>query len=307
VRLRRNSWKLSLKNVGFAPHFSEKKLNTIISPYRCNVKLTRRETQMGPRWAVDDLWLEETLDLGTLLEVPGDELSGFLQLMLTDEPANGSLLAPIDADQEVWASGVTYQRSREARREESGMGDVYDRVYTAARPELFFKASGWRVVGHQQPVRIRADSRWNVPEPELTLVINRFGEIVGYTAGNDLSSRSIEGENPLYLPQAKIYDASCAIGPAIYLLDPESMDDLPIELTITRAGQTVFQGSTRTSKMNRKLNELVTYLFRELKFPRGVFLMTGTGIVPPEQFTLAQGDSITITVGDLTLINEIGE
>ena len=174
------------------------------------------------------------------------------------------------------------------------------------RPELFFKAPGWRVVGHQQPVRIRADSRWNVPEPELALVINRFGEIIGYTAGNDLSSRSIEGENPLYLPQAKIYDASCALGPAIHLLDADSMRDMPIELAITRANQTVFQGSTRTSKMNRKLDELVAYLFRELSFPHGVFLMTGTGIVPPEQFTLAQATPITITVGELTLINTIG-
>ena len=145
-----------------------------------------------------------------------------------------------------------------------------------------------------------------MPEPELTLVINRFGEIIGYTAGNDLSSRSIEGENPLYLPQAKIYDGSCALGPAICLLDPESMVDLPIELTITREGKPAFLGTTRTSKINRKLDELVTFLFRELNFPRGVFLMTGTGIVPPEQFTLAQGDTITITVGDLTLINEIG-
>ena len=270
------------------------------------MKLTRCVTPNGPRWAADNLWLAESLELGSLLEVPRDELASLIRLMVTDEPANNSILAPIDVDHEVWAAGVTYQRSREARREESDMGDVYDRVYAAARPELFFKAPGWRVVGHRQPARIRADSRWNVPEPELTLVINRFGEIVGYTAGNDLSSRSIEGENPLYLPQAKIYDGSCAIGPAISLLDPESMGDLPIELSITRASQIVFQGSTRTSKMNRKLDELVTYLFRELSFPRGVFLMTGTGIVPPEQFTLAQGDSITITVGDLTLTNEIG-
>jgi 2-dehydro-3-deoxy-D-arabinonate dehydratase len=270
------------------------------------MKITRHNTQNGPRWAVDGLWLAESLELGSLLEVPRDELFAFIKLMLTDESANGSLLAPIDAAHEVWASGVTYQRSREARREESDMGDVYDRVYAAQRPELFFKASGWRVVGHQQPVRIRADSRWNVPEPELTLVINRYGEIVGYTAGNDLSSRSIEGENPLYLPQAKIYNASCSLGPAIQLLDAESMVDLPIDLSITRASQTVFQGSTRTSKINRKLDELAAYLFRELSFPQGVFLMTGTGIVPPEQFTLALGDAITITVGDLTLINKIG-
>ena len=215
------------------------------------------------------------------------------------------MLAPIEASQEVWASGVTYQRSREARQAESNTGDVYDRVYAAQRPELFFKAIGWRVMGHQQPVRIRADSAWNVPEPELTLVINQHGEIVGYTAGNDMSSRSIEGENPLYLPQAKIYNASCSLGPAIQLLDVDRLNDLPIEISIERAGQVVFHGSTRTAKMNRKLEELVAYLFRELSFPQGVFLLTGTGIVPPEQFTLAHGDLVTITIGDLTLANEI--
>jgi 2-dehydro-3-deoxy-D-arabinonate dehydratase len=145
-----------------------------------------------------------------------------------------------------------------------------------------------------------------VPEPELTLVINRQGEIVGFTVGNDMSSRSIEGENPLYLPQAKVYNASCSLGPAIQLLDVDRLQDLPIEISIERAGQPVFQGRTRTSNMNRKLEELVTYLFRELSFPQGEFLLTGTGIVPPEQFTLAQGDNVTITVGDLSLENEIG-
>ncbi len=270
------------------------------------MNLTRHTTPKGPRWAADGHWLVDGFDLGSLLERPRAEIDNFLGQSLTDEPARGQLLAPIEDTQEVWASGVTYQRSREARHAESNTGDIYDRVYTAQRPELFLKAIGWRVVGHQQPVRIRPDSAWNVPEPELTLVINRQGEIVGYTAGNDMSSRSIEGENPLYLPQAKVYNASCSLGPAIQLVSMEKLDDLPIEITIERAGQVGFHGNTRTSHMNRPLEELVVYLYRELSFPHGAFLLTGTGIVPPEQFTLAQGDNVVITVGNLTLANEIG-
>ncbi|HBY07749.1 MAG TPA: fumarylacetoacetate hydrolase [Chloroflexi bacterium] len=270
------------------------------------MQLTRHQTPMGPRWAADKHWLAETFDLGSLLEIPHSEIGAFIDGQKTAEPAPGDLLAPIEAYQEVWASGVTYLRSREARQSESNTGDVYDRVYAAQRPELFFKAIGWRVMGPHQPLRIRSDSHWNVPEPELTLVINRHGEIIGYTAGNDMSSRSIEGENPLYLPQAKIYDASCSLGPAIHLLDISEMSDLPIEIAIDRAGQPIFQGKTSTANMNRKPEELVAYLFRELSFPQGAFLLTGTGIVPPDQFTLAPGDSVTIMVGDLTLVNEIG-
>jgi 2-dehydro-3-deoxy-D-arabinonate dehydratase len=270
------------------------------------MKLTRHQTQSGPRWAADAHWLADAFNLCSLLEMPRSEMNAFIERMLTPSPAQGPLLAPIEASHEVWASGVTYQRSREARQAESNTGDVYDRVYAAQRPELFFKAIGWRVVGHQQRVRCRADSDWNVPEPELTLVINQHGEIVGYTAGNDMSSRSIEGENPLYLPQAKIYNASCALGPAIQMLDTDSLHDLPIEISIERAGKLVFHGSTRTAQMNRKLDELVAYLFRELSFPQGVFLLTGTGIVPPEQFTLAHNDLVIVTVGALTLANEIG-
>jgi 2-dehydro-3-deoxy-D-arabinonate dehydratase len=270
------------------------------------LKLTRHQTQHGPRWAADDHWLAESFDLRDLLAAPRTEMGPMIARSLTAEPAQGPLLAPIEATQEVWASGVTYLRSRQARQAESNTGDVYDRVYSAQRPELFFKAVGWRVMGAGQPVRIRADSAWNVPEPELTLVINRSGEIVAYTAGNDMSSRSIEGENPLYLPQAKVYDASCALGPAIQLLEPASLHDLGVEITIERAGRPVFQGSTRTSNMNRKVEELVAYLYQELSFPQGAFLLTGTGIVPPEQFTLARGDRVIITVGELTLANEIG-
>jgi 2-dehydro-3-deoxy-D-arabinonate dehydratase len=244
--------------------------------------------------------------MGRLLELPRAEVSAFVQQHSTTEPAQGTLLAPIEALHEVWASGVTYQRSREARQAESDMGDVYSRVYTAQRPELFLKAVGWRVIAPHQPLRYRADSTWNVPEPELTLVINRQGEIVGYTAGNDMSSRSIEGENPLYLPQAKIYNASCSLGPALQILTADNLHDLPIDLSIERAGQSVFHGQTRTATMNRKLEELVAYLYRELSFPQGAFLLTGTGLVPPEQFTLAHGDTVTVTVGTLTLENPIG-
>jgi 2-dehydro-3-deoxy-D-arabinonate dehydratase len=267
--------------------------------------LARYETEHGPRWAADGCYLAESFDLRRLLAMPRVDLSEFIQHMQTTESATGSVLAPLEATQEVWAAGVTYQRSREARRAESDVGDVYDRVYAAARPELFFKSIGWRVAALQQPLRIRADSAWNVPEPELTIVINQQREIVGYTVGNDMSSRSIEGENPLYLPQAKIYDGACALGPGIQLLDVAALSDLPIAIEITRQARSVFHGETRTSQIHRPLDELVAYLYRELSFPFGAFLMTGTGIVPPNSFTLAAGDRVTITIGTLTLENDI--
>jgi 2-dehydro-3-deoxy-D-arabinonate dehydratase len=268
--------------------------------------LARHQTERGPRWAADDHFLTDLFDLRMLLALPRAGLQEFVEHVLTPEPAQGLLLAPIEATQEVWGCGVTYQRSREARRAESNVGDVYDRVYAAVRPELFFKSVGWRVMTHQQPIRIRADSAWNVPEPELTLVINRQQEIVGYTVGNDMSSRSIEGENPLYLPQAKIYDGACALGPGIQLTDAAALRDMPISISIERDNHSVFRGETRTSQMNRPLEELVAYLYRELGFPFGAFLMTGTGIVPPKDFTLAVRDRVTITIGMLTLENEVG-
>jgi 2-dehydro-3-deoxy-D-arabinonate dehydratase len=270
------------------------------------MKLTRHLTSRGPRWAADGYYLDTKADLDSLLALPVAKIPAFVKGILTGEVPQSPLLAPIDPDQEVWAGGVTYQRSREARRAESDVGDVYDRVYAAKRPELFFKSVGWRVRADQDPVRIRADSAWNVPEPELTLVINRYAEIVGYTAGNDMSSRSIEGENPLYLPQAKIYDGSCALGEAIYLVGVGNMNELPIFISIERAMNVIFQGETKTSHMNRGLEELVGYLFTELSFPQGVFLMTGTGIVPPDQFTLEQGDRIMISVGEARLTNIVG-
>ncbi len=208
------------------------------------------------------------------------------------------LLAPLDT-QEVWAAGVTYERSKVARMEESeGGGDFYDKVYAADRPELFLKATPRRVVGPGQPIRIRRDSTWDVPEPELTLVISSSGQIVGYTVGNDVSSRSIEGENPLYLPQAKVFDACCALGPVITLAGENDLDprDLTIRLSIMRGGSAVFQGETSTARMKRTPDELAAYLFRDQTFPDGVFLMTGTGIVPPDDFTLAAGDAVEITI-----------
>jgi 2-dehydro-3-deoxy-D-arabinonate dehydratase len=212
-------------------------------------------------------------------------------------------------NQEVWAAGVTYFRSRSARMAESkdaGGGDFYDRVYTAERPELFFKATASRVAGPGGNVRIRADATWSVPEPELTLLINPRGQIIGYTAGNDMSSRDIEGENPLYLPQAKVYDRSCALGPCILISSDPLPATTPIQIEIVRSGGAVFSGATTLAELKRKPADLAAYLFRENTFPFGAFLMTGTGIVPPDDFTLAVGDKIRITIDPIgTLENEV--
>ncbi|HVZ71433.1 MAG TPA: fumarylacetoacetate hydrolase family protein [Polyangia bacterium] len=207
------------------------------------------------------------------------------------------LLAPI-VSQEVWAAGVTYYKSRDARMEESKSaagGDFYARVYEADRPELFFKSTAHRVAGPGARVRLRADARWNVPEPELTLAVNAAGRIFGVTVGNDMSSRDIEGENPLYLPQAKVYDGSCALGPGILLGDPPG-PDAAIRLEIARGGRVAFAGETTLAQLKRKPAELVGWLFRDQTFPSGVFLMTGTGIVPGADFTLASGDEIRIDI-----------
>jgi 2-dehydro-3-deoxy-D-arabinonate dehydratase len=267
--------------------------------------LTRHLTPEGARWALDDRFLPAQLDLGLLLQLPRAALSGFLRAIPCPEPASGKLLPPVEPTQEVWASGVTYLRSREAREAESTVKDVYARVYEAKRPELFFKAVGRRVVGHEMPIRVRGDSAWNVPEPELTLVANARGEIVGFCVGNDVSSRDIEGENPLYLPQAKVYEGSCALGPGILLAEADMLKDLTVGLSVTRAGKLAFQGEIRTAQIKRPLEELVGYLFKELDFPAGVFLLTGTGIVPPQDFSLDSGDVVRITIGPLTLENEV--
>jgi 2-dehydro-3-deoxy-D-arabinonate dehydratase len=225
-------------------------------------------------------------------------------------PGNSlALRAPIGT-QEVWAAGVTYLRSRAARMEESksaGGGDFYDRVYNAARPELFFKANPSSVVGHQAKVAIRKDATWSVPEPELTLMVTPGGKIVGYTVGNDMSSRDIEGENPLYLPQAKVYHRSCALGPGVLISSSPLPSSNKIQVEILRSGQMTFSDSTTLASMKRSPAELVEYLYRENVFPNGCFLMTGTGIVPPDAFTLNNGDEIRITIDGIgTLTNTVG-
>lgn len=225
-----------------------------------------------------------------------------------EEPPASRLRAPIGS-QEVWAAGVTYYRSRDARMEEAeaaGGGSFYDRVYSAARPELFFKSTPHRVAGPGQDVRIRKDSQWNVPEPELTLAISPRGKIIGYTIGNDMSSRDIEGENPLYLPQAKVYDKSCALGPGILVTDSGLPPETGIRLEILRGGKPAFEGTTSLASLKRKPEELVEYLFRDQSFPFGCYLLTGTGIVPPAGFTLATHDQIRITIDGIgTLVNNV--
>jgi 2-dehydro-3-deoxy-D-arabinonate dehydratase len=218
------------------------------------------------------------------------------------------LLPPMQG-QELWASGVTYLRSKEERQEESkdaGGGDFYQRVYEAERPELFFKATRHRVVGHRGSVRIRGDSAWNVPEPELVLAINSRGEIIGYTIGNDMSSRSIEGENPLYLPQAKTYDGCAAVGPGILVTQEPFPRDALIKLAISRGGNQVYSGNVTVSQITRTFESLAGFLFRECSFPAGALLMTGTGIVPDAPFTLMSGDTIAISIDHVgTLVNQV--
>jgi 2-dehydro-3-deoxy-D-arabinonate dehydratase len=242
-----------------------------------------------------------------------DDLAEYLlELVQTSKTAEEfrptELLAPI-GHQEVWAAGVTYFRSRGARMEEAkdaGGGDFYDRVYSAERPELFFKSTASRTVGPGGKVRIRADAHWSVPEPELTLVISPNGTIVGYTIGNDMSSRDIEGENPLYLPQAKVYNGSCALGPSILVSKNTLPQSTEIMVEILRQNRVEFSGSVALTELKRDPKVLVEYLFRDNLFPSGCFLMTGTGIVPPSSFTLAGGDRIRITIEPIgTLENEV--
>ena len=243
-----------------------------------------------------------------LYDIIAASLSSWKILNTDSQSINNQLLKPIES-QEVWAAGVTYYRSRDARMEESqqaGGGDFYDRVYAADRPELFFKATASRVVGPGEKVRIRQDSAWNVPEPELTLLIASSGDIVGYTIGNDMSSRSIEGENPLYLPQAKSYDKSAALGPCIYVSPDPLPPDTVISMQIQREGSTVFEGETQVNQIKRSLESLVEYLYRECSFPHGCWLMTGTGIIPENDFTLQSGDVIRITIEPIgTLTNTV--
>ena len=240
---------------------------------------------------LDGLLAEPLARIRQIVEAPGDEL----------DPAGLELLPPA-AGQEVWAAGVTFRRSREARMEESAQKDVYASVYEAARPELFFKAPGWRVVGHGGQVGVRSDSSWDVPEPELAVLTDSRGEVVAYTCGNDMSSRSIEGENPLYLPQAKVYDRSCALGPAAVLaweLDPAGRD---MWMEIHRDGALLFRGDANLDELVRRPDEMSRVLHAALPLPAGAWLMTGTSIVPESEFTARPGDEVTITIAGLATL-----
>lgn len=248
--------------------------------------------------------------------VTSDDLEARLHAMartgapLKSELQESEILPPIGT-QEVWAAGVTYFRSRDARMEESkaaGGGDFYDRVYSAERPELFFKATPGRVVGPQGQVAIRRDASWSVPEPELVLLISPTGKILGYTIGNDMSSRDIEGENPLYLPQAKVYHRSCALGPGILISSSPLQRSTEIRMEIRRAGAIAFSGSVTLGAIKREFTSLAEYLYRDNFFPAGSFLFTGTGIVPPDSFTLAVGDEIRISIDPIgTLVNFVAQ
>jgi 2-dehydro-3-deoxy-D-arabinonate dehydratase len=254
--------------------------------------------------------VEESLDA----LVAREDLHAFLEQRIRAGKTAGSpdaakLLAPIGS-QEVWAAGVTYLRSRAARMAESkdaGGGDFYDRVYAAERPELFFKSLAHKVVGPGGAVGLRSDATWSVPEPELALLINPAGSIIGYTIGNDMSSRDIEGQNPLYLPQAKVYNRSCALGPGILITQQPLAADTRISIAIVREGVSAFAGETTLEQMKRRPQELVDYLYRDQTFPIGCFLLTGTGVVPPDSFTLKAGDTIRIEIDGIgVLVNQVG-
>ncbi|WP_114792665.1 fumarylacetoacetate hydrolase family protein [Niabella yanshanensis] len=244
--------------------------------------------------------------------VNNDSVIAHINTLIASVPGSGSalladVLAPITPKQELWACGVTYLRSKVGRQEESkdsGGSDFYAKVYEAERPEVFFKATYHRIAGDQGKVRIRKDSEWDVPEPELTLVVASSGKIIGYTIGNDMSSRSIEGENPLYLPQAKTYDGCAALGPCIYLTNEILPADLTIRLCIIRDNAVVFDEMIAIGQMKRKIDELVSFVYKECSFPAGCLIMTGTGIVPPNSFTLQEGDEIRISIREIgTLTN----
>jgi 2-dehydro-3-deoxy-D-arabinonate dehydratase len=258
---------------------------------------------------VDEKW-DKLINRDNLETYLLSKIGGYKTLPANEQSKWLSSILPPIGQQEVWAAGVTYLKSRDARMEESqnsGAASLYDRVYDAERPELFFKATPQRVAGHHQQVYIRKDSTWNVPEPELTLFINKNGNIQGYTIGNDMSSRSIEGENALYLPQAKIYEKCAGLGPCIYVTSKPIGGESVIKMVIKRDGVEAFNDSVTVSRMKRSLTELAGYLFRECDFPHGCFLMTGTCLVPSADFTLNENDVVEISIyGIGTLINTIG-
>ena len=263
--------------------------------------IVRTRGDGAPAWAarrtVDGRPQDSALPaLSGLLAMPLDEARAVVEAAQDGAPAaDGPLLPPVDR-QEVWAAGVTYLRSRDGRMEESGNASIYDLVYDADRPEVFFKATPERVVGDGDAVGIRADSGWDVPEPELGLVLNAAGEIFGYTAGNDMSSRSIEGENALYLPQAKVYTRSCALGPAILPVWEADRETFGLAVTIRRDGGVAFAATGSTADMKRSPAELADWLTRALEFPVGVVLLTGTALVPDRDFTLREGDTVEVEV-----------
>jgi 2-dehydro-3-deoxy-D-arabinonate dehydratase len=268
-----------------------------------NVKVGAREQgeSSAHLLAVENLAELLTLEKSTLLST----ITEALQSSETAEVAR--LLPPVDALTEVWAAGVTYKRSRAAREEESDQPDVYSRVYDADRPELFFKSVAWRVVGTGESIGVRSDSAINAPEPEIALVCNSFGEIVGVTICNDVSSRSIEGENPLYLPQAKVYAGSCALGPGFVPIDQiPDIYNLEISVEVKREGEVIWDGVTSTQEMHRTFEDLVKYLFLHMAFPQGVILSTGTGLVPSMSFNLSTGDEVTVGIEKIgALVNRV--
>lgn len=284
------------------------------------MKLAKIRTQNGARIVaavhpdtVQPLDLTQVGNIHSLADIlHSEDPAGLARFLLRPDAgliphAEVEFLAPID-NQEVWAAGVTYKRSQVARMEESeSAASHYDKVYSAERPELFMKGTPSRVSGPGRPVRVRADSNWSVPEPEFTLALNPSGQIVGYTIGNDMSARDIEGENPLYLPQAKVYKQCAGLGPCILLADePLDLDLTSIELTIRRAGEEVFRGDTNLGQLNRTLEDLAKWLYTESEFPAGCFLMTGTGIVPDDNFTLENEDHVAITIAGIgTLENPV--
>jgi 2-dehydro-3-deoxy-D-arabinonate dehydratase len=264
-----------------------------------SARLARGDPEAGP---AELLPVDMSIDA-----VLGGAASSFAEALLEAPPAGpippGAALLPPVESQEVWAAGVTYLRSREARAEESTEDpDVYARVYAAERPELFFNSAGWRVRGPGQPIGVRQDSSWDVPEPELALVLAADLGIAGATIGNDVSSRSIEGQNPLYLPQAKVYEGSCALGPAIVPATGGTLANLRIQMDVVRAGSTLFSGEASTGQMKRSFEDLTGHLGRALRFPVGVVLLTGTAIVPEPTFTLRPGDLVRIGIDGLGVL-----
>ena len=276
-------------------------LSALATPALARVRTASGETHLA-LWQDGRLRDLRPLTLDGLLHLPRHAMRALLEADPADwreiDPAGVALAAPVES-QEVWAAGVTYLRSREARLEESSTKDIYARVYESDRPELFFKAAGWRVVPHGGEVGVRADSKWNVPEPELAVLSNSRAEVVAYACGNDMSSRSIEGENPLFLPQAKIYDRSCAIGPAAVLAWGVDVSRAEIRMSIERAGRDVFRGTASVADMTREPEKLVGVLHSSYTLPAGAWLLTGTSIVPPESYSAQPGDLVRIAIDGL--------